>query len=152
MKKLLCLILSLALPFAAIAGPEDHVPGAIYTTNSQAPYYLISLVFDTAKLTDDQTQLVIDTAYGNFSGNFPIISTSRHNEENISFTAKKIIINKWESGCGEGEIATITIKGQDNMITGVNIQNFQISVEYTLVNDTCHSSPQTRIFEYSLNN
>jgi hypothetical protein len=150
MKKLFILIISLVLPLIAIAGPEDYTPGAVYISTSPAPYYLSSFTFDSAKISVDSNVLVLEARYGNLIGNFKIISTSRHNEDRVSFTAKKTIINKWESGCGNGEIATVTIKGEENISSGVDVRGLEISVEYTTANDTCHSRAESQVLNYKL--
>lgn len=150
MKRLLVLIFLLALPMIAIAGPEDHTPGAVYKTSANVPYYLSSFIFDSASISNDGENLVLEARYGNLRGNFKIINSSRHNEDRVNFTAEKIIINKWESGCGEGEFAKITIQGEDHASLGVDATGFSITVEYTTVNDTCHSTPFTEVVKYEL--
>ncbi len=142
--------MSLVLPFVAVAGPEDHTPGAVYATKSPVSYYLMSFVFDDAKVSNDGVNLVIEARYGNLRGEFKITSTSRHNEDRVSFTAQKTIINKWESGCGAGEVAVITIKGEDNAALGVYVQGLDISVEYTTTTDTCHVAAVTKTINYKL--
>lgn len=149
MKKILMLIV-LSLPLIAVAGPEDHTPGAIYKTSASVPYYLMSFVFDSAEVSNDGENLVVDARYGNLRGDFKIVSLSRHNEERVNFIAEKVIINKWESGCGKGEFAKITISGEEGLSTGVDVKYLDISVEYTTTNDTCHSQPQTETIKYAL--
>ena len=150
MKRLLVLILVLTLPMIAIAGPEDHTPAAVYKTSANVPYYLMSFVFDTANVSNDGENLELDARYGSLRGQFKIVSSSRHNEERVRFTAEKVFINKWESGCGEGEVAKIIIQGEDHASFGVDVTGLSITVEYTTTNDTCHSRPVTEVLKYEL--
>ncbi len=149
MKKFLALI-ALVLPMMASAGPEDHTPGAVYQATTPVPYYLTELVFDQAQLSQDENTIVLSARYGNFFGDFKVIKASRMNEDKVRVTAQKTILNKWQSGCGDGEVAVATIEAIVHNGYGIDPKDMKISVEYTLTNDTCHSQPQTQVIEYVL--
>lgn len=149
MKKLLALIV-LVLPMIATAGPEDHTPGAIYTTAEKVPFYLMELKFDTIDVTDDESTLVLYARYGNLSSNFQVISSSRHNEDVMTYVATKTLFDRSEGGCGSAEKAVATIRARNHVSFGMSPKDIDISVEYTTTVDVCHSRPQTQVIQYKL--
>ena len=149
MKKLL-VILSLVLSAVSFAGPEDHIPGAVYTTKTPVPHYLMSLVFDTAIVTSDLRTLVLDARYGNFFGNFKVTNVIFKTEDDMVITAEKVLIDKWESGCGDAEKAVATVKAVSNITHGIDPKAMQISVEYWSTNDNCHNHGYTETLKYEI--
>lgn len=149
MKKLL-VILSLVLSSLSIAGPEDHIPGAVYTTKSKVPYYLMELVFDTAVVTPDLRTLVLDARYGNFFGDFKVTNVIFKTEDDMVITAEKVLFEKWEGACSDAEKAVATVKAVSNITHGIDPKAMQISVEYWSTNDNCHNHGQTETLKYEL--
>lgn len=149
MKKLIALI-ALVCPLLANAGPEDYSPGAVYQATSPVPYYLMDLVFDTVHLSDDESKLVFEARYGNFTGEFNVTKSSRKNEDKVRYTAEKVILNKWDSGCGSGELAKAVVDGVSDISTGISAKDLTITVTYITAVDTCHSRPQTQVITYKL--
>lgn len=148
MKKLFALIV-LVLPMIATAGPEDHTPGAIYITKTPVPYYLMELKFDTIDLVGESI-LVLDGRYSNFTGDFKVIGSSRHNEDVMTYVATKTLFDRVESGCGSAEKAVATIRARNHISFGMSPKDIDISVEYTTTADVCHSRPQTQVLTYEL--
>lgn len=149
MKKLFALITLLA-PMMAHAGPEDHTPGAVYMATTNAPSELSFLTLDTVRISDDETKMIIEVRYGNFFGEFNVTRASRHNEDRMHYTAEKVLFNKWNSGCGEGENATAVVDAMDEHAFGISPKALDITVTYTYTVDTCHSRPQTQVIKYKL--
>lgn len=149
MKKLFAFIAILA-PLFAFAGPEDHTPGAVYRSTTATPYYLSQLVFDSAKLSNDEQTITLEARYGNLIGDFKVTNTVRINEDKVSFTAEKVLFTKWESGCGDGETAKAVIQAVNHVANGINAKDMKITVEYATTNDTCHSRPQVQVINYQL--
>lgn len=152
MKKLFALIV-LVLPMIAFAGPEDHVPGAVYTTSAHVPYYLMELRFDSIGLSQDEAHVILYTLYGNFSGDFTVVNSSRHNEDIVTYTATKEIFSRVDStGCGSAEKAVATIRARNHVSFGMSPKDIDISIDYTTTPDICHSRPQTQTIQYQLAN
>ncbi len=149
MKKLLALIV-LVLPMIASAGPEDHLPGAVYATAANVPYYLKQFQFDSIDLSNDESTVILYARYGNFTGDFKVISSSRHNEDIVTYTAQKELFDRTETGCGNSEKAVATIRARSHISFGMSPKDVEVSVEYTMVNDICHSRPQTQMIQYQL--
>lgn len=151
MRKLFALFA--VLPMIASAGPEDHIPGAAYVTDAKVPYYLMELRFDSIGLSQDESKVIIYARYGNFSGDFVVTETSRHNEDVVTYTATKEIFSRIEStGCGAAEKAVATIRARNHVSFGMSPKDIDISIDYTTTPDICHSHPQTQTLEYKLLN
>jgi hypothetical protein len=149
MKKSLFLLL-MTLPVLAAAGPEDYVPKATYTATSVVPYYLQTLIFDAATLSDDQQTLKLEARYGNFIGDFPVLKTTRQTEDRAEITAQKIILNKWNANCGEGEFATATVGARSRAIYGIDPRALTITVKYLSTPNTCGGAVTKTLIQYEL--
>lgn len=152
MKKLFALIV-LVLPMITFAGPEDHIPGASYVTDAKVPYYLMELRFDSIGLSQDESKVVIYARYGNFSGDFTVVSSSRHNEDVVTYVATKEIFSRVDNtGCGSAEKAVATIRARNHVSFGMSPKDIDISIDYMTTPDICHSRPQTQTIQYQLAN
>lgn len=152
MRKLFALIV-LVLPMIASAGPEDHIPGAVYTTSAQVPYYLMELRFDSIGLSQDESQVILYARYGNFAGDFKVTNTSRHNEDIVTYTATKEIFSRVDNtGCGSAEKAVATIRARNHVSFGMSAKDVDITIDYMTTPDICHSRPQTQTIQYKLAN
>lgn len=149
MKKLL-VIFSLVLSSFSFAGPEDHIPGAVYVTKSKVPHYLMSLVFDTAVVTPDLRTLVLDARYGNFFGNFKVTNVIFKTEDDMVITAEKVLFDRSSGICDDAETAVATVKAVSNITHGIDPKSMQISVEYWSTNDNCHNHGWTETLKYEL--
>ncbi|HWU42058.1 MAG TPA: hypothetical protein VN132_01430, partial [Bdellovibrio sp.] len=99
--KLFITMIALAFPLFASANT------VVFQATSAAPETLKTLSFDSAYLTDDAGQLILTA--GNLAGSFQTVSAVRMTEDAISFKAEKLLLNSWESGCGEAEFAKASI-------------------------------------------
>ena len=151
MKKLLVLI-AFVLPLSAFAGPEDWKPVATYVAdNTQVPYQLLAFNFDAAEINAEGTKLTLSARYGNLAtGEYTLTKYSAHNEDKNNFVAEKTIINKWDAGCGAGEIAKVIVSGQEFKSLPIPVEYLTIQVQYTTTVDTCHSRPQTQLINYTV--
>lgn len=150
MKKFFVLV---ALLFCSnvFAGPEDHTPGAVYqTSDSSAPYYISQFVFDTLDISGDETELILDARYGNLRGAFKITEVLKYSEDKAIITAEKVVLDKWETGCGSGEHAVLVIQGKSWVGQAPDPSSLKMTLQYKYTNDTCHSRPQVKTFEYHL--
>lgn len=147
MKKIFALIMM--LPLFAFAGPEDYTPGAVYRSTQKAPLAVSEFVFDTAKISADGNALVLEARYGNLFGSFPIVRTSRHNEDRVNFVAEKIILSKYEGGCGSNEVAKITIRGEES-VGVVDAASLELTVNYSTMENVCKGPAVTQVFRYEL--
>ncbi|MBY0517152.1 MAG: hypothetical protein K2P81_09600 [Bacteriovoracaceae bacterium] len=81
-----------------------------------------------------------------------ILSTntfSRHNEERFVFKASAVLINRWDSGCGEGTLTRLHIQGTNDNYGYVDPSYLDITVSYQVTNDTCHSKPTEGTVHFS---
>lgn len=151
MKKLLALII-LVLPMIAAAGPEDYNPVALYTAvNPMAvPYYLVTIPVDVVGLSDDEKTVLLEGRYTGFSGDYQVVDSSRHNEDIVTYIAKKEIFNRKQQGCALSEKAVATVRARNHISFGMSARDLEISVEYTSTQDSCHAAPTTQVIQYEL--
>lgn len=151
MKKLVMLAFMVVCPLISFAGPEDHVPGAVYVSNdTTVPYHLLEFKFDTATLSPYHDTLTLEARYGNLFGSFPVTYTSRHNEDRLKFNAEKTLFNRWSAECGFGEKAVVYIAGEE-AYGEVNPQYLDIVVIYTSTKNTCApDAVETKAITYKL--
>lgn len=88
-------------------------------------------------------------SHDGFPSVLKITETSRHNEDRLRFTAEAILVDVWNSGCGDGFKATLKVKSE--IAYGeISAKNLNITVETEQTNDTCHSHPQLDVIQYEL--
>lgn len=139
------------------AGPEEHIADqTCYRLNAKQ----VALANDNIPREVCLETLTVDTdgtsisAYSyfmpNLFNNLKVTYHARRNENGFSFRAANILVDKWESGCGDGERVILTIKGQtdNDGVAGVNYLDIKATQELT--NDTCHSEPQETVFTYEI--
>lgn len=156
MKKIIALLtLSYAmaatiLPSFALAGPEDHTPGAVYAATSVVPYYLQELVFDSANLSADESTLILTARYGNFGHTLQVIELNPYKDGMLQLTAQKEILNRWSKNCGEGERATATVRAVANAYMVIDPKRLEITVEYSTTTNTCGGAITKQTIHYEL--
>lgn len=154
MKPLFALLVFSLIPIAAVAGPEDHMYETCYTaTTSTHPSQIPStFCFDGMILNDEKTLLTIWGTFSNLPDQMKVSSSIYKTEDRVKFTAKNKIVNIWESGCGDGLEADLTISGESDITQGeqINPKELKIKIDYLQTNDTCHSQPQDALVEYKL--
>ncbi len=102
------------------------------------------------KIVDSTTvnELLV-VSYDGFPPVLTVTETSRHNEDRLNFTAKAVIKDVWESGCGDGFKAIVVVKSE--IAYGeINPAYLDLSVETERTNDTCHSHPWSEVIKYEL--
>lgn len=135
----------------AFAGPEDHMYESCYSTNEVLPTEIpIKFCFDDAYLKADSNTLYVDGTYSNVPRTMNTTTLIRNTEDSYKFTATANIVNKWESGCGEGVTANLTISGKADFNGYTDPKSLKFTVKYEVTNDTCHSWPQDFTVEYFL--
>lgn len=97
----------------------------------------------------DNDELLAINGNAYFPAILKITETSRHNEERLNFTATAELYNVWNSGCGDGLVATLKVKGQ--IAYGqIHTDDLKVTVDIESTNDTCHSTPSLETVLYPL--
>ena len=121
-----------------------------YKAETATPYGVPSVLCLEA-IVDGATynQLDVVSADGSFPAALTITDSSRQNENKLTFKSEAVLVNVWESGCGEGILAKVNVKGR--LIYGeINAEELTVSVDTSVTNDTCHSRPQQSTINYNL--
>ncbi len=147
MKKLFFVIAAL-LPAISFAGPEDHIPGAIFKATTPAPLELMQFVFDSAKASQDEQTITLEARYGNLTGEFKVIERHLRREDRVVYTAEKILFAQSSNGCGEAKMAKATIQGVDYAGFGLYLEEMTLKVDYYFTDNVCNTAPQHQVFEY----
>ena len=87
----------------------------------------------------------VESADKSLHSTLRVTSSIYHTEDRIIFSAEKVLVNVWQSGCGEGLTANRRVNG--NLDIGY-ISADAVDLEET--NDTCHSRPQSSSVKYLL--
>lgn len=85
--------------------------------------------------------------------NLQLISFVRHNEERAQFVASLPLMEYGDLvGCGEGATVSANISGQvdTTKAPAINVNALSVSVSYYYFKDSCHSSGEEQIIDYSL--
>ena len=124
-----------------------------YTATSKTPG-TVPAVFclETAQLDGQFNYLMTAGTFSNLPSALKVKSYQHITEDRVSFIAEANVLNIWNSGCGDGEFATLTIKGISEIGQNeeINPKALTLSVDYSATNDTCHSQPQDQTITYIL--
>lgn len=153
MKMIIASFLFASLPLIAIAGPEDHINETCYSTTQVVSSAIpTTFCFDSIQLDSDKKSVFIDGTYSNLPKRLKVISSIFKTEDKVSFEAQANLVNIWVSGCGDGELADLSISGIWDLTSNENInpKELKILVKYGSTNDTCHSPLQMSEIEYKL--
>ncbi|AUN96969.1 hypothetical protein DOM21_16895 [Bacteriovorax stolpii] len=121
-----------------------------YKAETATPYKVPS-VLCLESIVDGTTynQLDVVSLDGSFPAALKITETSRHNEDRLNFKAEAVLVDIWESGCGDGISAKLNVKGQ--LAYGeISAESLAVSVDTEVTNDTCHSHPWSETINYKL--
>lgn len=145
------LAISLLFSVAAVAGPEDHMYDSCYTATAPVLRDVPStFCFEDAKLDMKNNQVNFSGYASNVPSTFKTKTIFQKNAQAYSFVASAVVINIWETGCGEGQYGELIISGESDLEGKVNPKTLSMSLIYRLRVDTCHSQPQTGATEYKL--
>ncbi|MDO9180973.1 MAG: hypothetical protein Q7U04_01130 [Bacteriovorax sp.] len=153
MKSLLILIALSTISLAAVAGPEDTRNQSCFTATTKVPSSLPQVYcLDSVLLTAKNTILGTYGTYSNTPATLTVKSITAVGLNSIKFVAEAKILDGWDAGCYQGEVAFLRISGITEMgeSTEVSAKDLSLSVAYTSTNDTCHSEPIEETFVYSL--
>lgn len=153
MKMFIALLMLSSLPMVAVAGPEEHMYESCYTATTVTPSSIPStFCLDYLQLDSDKTNLYITGNFSNFPEKMKITNAIFSSEDRVKFVAESTIVNIWNTGCGDGETATLSVGGVWDIMQGeqINPKALKIKVSYESTNDTCHSQPQTTEIDYIL--
>jgi hypothetical protein len=144
-------ILSMFFSLAAVAGPEDQMRETCYTATTSVPSNLPStFCFENATIDISKNQVLLDGFKSNMPNSMTLDRYIRVNEDQYSFTAKTMILNRYNGGCGDGEFAELVISGNTDFLNEVDVKGFTFKINYSYTNDTCHSHPQDEEITYKL--
>lgn len=157
MKTLLSFAIVLTGLFA-FAGPEDHIQnqkcyGLASSQGTNVDQKIpVEICFETVTVDLALSKVVIYSYFmPEIFADSKVISLIRNTEDTYKFSVSNVLFNRWNSGCGDGESITLFVSGQSDFNGEVNMnQEFKISVEQDLTNDTCHSQPSTTVYDYTL--
>lgn len=153
MKMFFALMMLSSLPAIAVAGPEDHMYESCYTATTATPASIPStFCFDELSLDAEKKFLFTSGTYSNLPQSLKITSAIFVTEDRVKFEAEQTIVNIWNTGCGDGEVATLSIAGISDITQGeqINPKELKMKVNYESTNDTCHSQAQSTVIEYKL--
>ena len=74
----------------------------------------------------------------------------RKNEDFYWFKSSAVLLNSWNSGCGDGEKTELLISGLVDFRRARNAADLTISVNSEQTIDTCHSRPALTTYCYAL--
>jgi hypothetical protein len=74
----------------------------------------------------------------------------RKNEDQYSFKSTNVLLDRWESACGEGHVVELNINGLTDFLGNGDVTKLEVSVTETTLHDVCHSHPQTTTFTYQV--
>jgi hypothetical protein len=132
MKLLLILFALSILPVVAVAGPEDHMNESCYTATTKTPKSVPStFCLDSAQLVSQNTYLMTSGTYSNVPSTLLVKSIMYVTEDKVKFTSEATMVNVWNSGCGDGEVAVLTIKGTSEIGLGEEINPKELSFSVT---------------------
>ncbi len=134
----------LAMPVVAFGGTT------CYKADLATPYG-VPATLCLESITDSVTvnQLDVKSADGSFPAVLKVTETSRHNEDRLNFKAEAVLVDVWQSGCGDGIFAKVNVKGE--LAYGEIRPDFlTITVDTETTNDTCHSQPWAETYNYSI--
>jgi hypothetical protein len=145
------LTISLLFSVAAIAGPEDHMYDSCYTASKTVLSELpTNYCFEDVKIDLNRNKIDFSGYAMNMPDSLKIVSSYKRNEDTTVFVAKAIVVNIWETGCGEAKLAELIVAGEADFEGKVNPKALSVTINYSLRSDTCHSSPSTGAIEYKL--
>ncbi len=137
------------------AGPEEHKEAqTCYALKAQEGVYVsaevpLEICLETLEINPMTQQI---SAYSYFQpqlfANLTVTSLVRKNEDTYSFKASSLLLDRWESGCGEGHTVEMKISGETDFLGKGNPQALEVSVDEVTLNDVCHSHPQYEHFTY----
>ena len=156
MKALIAAVILLTT-FNVFAGPEDHIANQTCYRLNQKQAALANnnipqqICLETLTVNTDGTEI---RAYSYFTpnlfNNLKLTYHARRNENGFSFRSDNILVNQWESGCGDGERVVLSIKGQTDNDGVASVEYLDVKVSQELTNDVCHSQPQETVFTYDI--
>ncbi len=150
MKKLMCSAF-LLLSVNAFAGPEDHMYDSCYTANKNVPSSMFStLCFADVVLNLSKSTLDFSGYAMTMPNQMATESLYRKTEDSYFYVAKKNIVNKWESGCGEGLKVDLVVTGEADFNGTIDPKSLSVIALIEETNDTCHSHSQESVIEYKL--
>lgn len=135
------IVLMLAMPVLAFGQ-------SCYQATSKVPTS-IPVIFCLESITETEILNVLSVTSPNasFPSELKIISSSRHNEDRLNFTAQAILADEWDSGCGEGFSAFLNVKGQI-AYGNIDANELVLAVDIHTTHDTCHSTTFLETISY----
>jgi len=155
--KIIGSLLVLLLSLDVFAGPEEHKSAqSCYILQAQPGAYIPPAMPSTVclenLLIDPRTQAITVESYFQPSlfESMKVTKFSRTDADIYSFEASGILSEYWNSGCSDGELVRLTLKGQVDSLGIGSPSQLQVSVDVESTRDTCHSEPQSETFVYLL--
>lgn len=131
--------------------PLTALTDTCFKAIEQTPSSVASvLCFEDSQIDFSRNKLLFLGTESNMPAELEINSLIRINEDFYSFVAKKNLVNKWESGCGEGLNVTLVVKGNADYTGYVGPKELSLSLLVEYLADTCHSTPQKSQVDYIL--
>ncbi len=142
--KLSVIALALALPVIANAGTTCYK--ATSATYEGVPSVLC---LEGIRETATENLLFVESADRSFPALLDVVSSSRHNEDRVNFTATTVLKDETDTICGHAFTATLKVKSE--IAYGeISEKYLDITVETERTNDTCHSQPQYDVIKYEI--
>lgn len=143
---------SLFLPLSAFS-----YTGAIYKATSAAPPEFQTLVVDwvSTNIAEEHsrrgTELELGSPNAHIAGQYEVLSVERNWKiEADIFIGEKVLVSKWDAGCGEGYEVKARVVAKQPYLTAPMQNDLKITLTVSETNDTCHSNPSVQHIEYKL--
>lgn len=156
MKKVLFFMTLVLASLIAKAGPEDHyqnqscfeLVGHSDTISKTVP---TEVCLEDIRLDLSENKINIYSYFqSELFKNLTLINLQQHKENRYDFSAQSLILENYDSGCGEGEKVTLLIEGQADGYGISSAERINVSVEREYLHDVCHSFPQVETYRYQL--
>lgn len=133
--------------YANNRGPEDGRPATCYSASEYISSAIPQeLCLETISYQNEDKLFL--SGY-NLDGEYKIVQKDFFKEDVIHFIARKNIIDRYVSGCGDAEHADIFVEAVEYH-GNIDVRSLNISIDYSYTNDTCHSQPQKKTLHYNL--
>jgi hypothetical protein len=153
MKMFMAIFMFSTLSTVVFAGPEDHVNESCYTAKTSVSASVpTTFCFDSLQLNSEKTDLYVSGFFTSMPTKLKVTNAIFVTEDRVKFDASANLVNIWETGCGNGEYATVFVSGVWDIMQGeqINPKELKIKVSYESTNDTCHSPTVNSEIEYVL--
>lgn len=161
--KMLLMLSVLLTGVVSFAGPEEHIQAQVCYTiaaadqaraHSELP---LELCFE--KLNVHLSEPIYETEetievysyfsqYSKYLNTLKLTSLIRSTEDEYSYKAESVLVNRSESHCDDGVKITLQMDGRVDIAGYGDISAQNVTLTQVTQADTCHSKYETNVFKY----